>query len=417
LKEISEAGGKTLNKMDRSFFNFAISLYIPSFFIQLGYGLVSPIMPIYAQSFGIDYAMVALVTTFNALGRIVSDVPLGWVSDRFGRRPLSILGPLLITVSAIMSALAGTFYELLAYRFLTGVAMSMWMVARSAMIAESIHPSIRGRVMSTFQGVNMIGTAAGPAIGGIAAELWGIRSPFFFYGGSTFISLLASLAFIKETNPHGREVRERKESEKVSLREVAKLFTFPVIMAAFANFVNFVRFAARSVVIPLFAADVLHLDPGEIGLVLSASTLANLVMVTPAGYIVDKYGRKKGLVPAFLMTGLVFALYPYATDFTSITIYSALLGITSGLGGGATQTMAADLAPEGYRGFFLGFWTTIGDFGSAIGPVALGMVADVSGLAMPFYVLAVLMIICSVTTQLFVKETYKREKLVKTEDH
>ncbi len=394
-----------LDRMDRSFFNFAISLYIPSFFIQLGYGLVSPIMPIYAKSFGVDYAMVALVTTVNAVGRLLSDVPLGAVSDRIGRKPLSVLGPLIITVSALLSAFAGSFYELLVYRFFTGIAMSMWMVARSAMIAESIHPSIRGRVMSTFQGVNMIGTTAGPAVGGIVAQLWGIRAPFLFYGGSTFVSLLTSLAFIKETNPSKRGSRDHVP--KVGLRQVAKLFTFPVIMAAFANFVNFIRFAARSVVIPLFAADVLNLSPGEIGLVLSASTMANLVMVTPAGYIVDKFGRKKGLVPAFLMTGLVFALYPSARDFTSITLYSVLLGIASGLGGGATQTMAADLAPEGYRGFFLGFWTTIGDLGSAIGPVALGIVADVSGLKMPFYVLAGLMLTASATTQLFVRETLK----------
>jgi len=394
--------------MDRSFLNFAISLYIPSFFIQLGHGLVSPIMPIYAKSFGVDYAMVALVATVNSVGRLVSDVPLGWLSDRFGRKPMSVIGPLIITVSAFLCAFAGSFYELLFYRFFTGVAMSMWMVARSAMIAESIHPSIRGRVMSTFQGVNMIGTTAGPAIGGIVAQLWGIQSPFFFYGGSTLVSLLASLAFIKETNPSRKG--EKKEGRKVSFREVAKLFTFPVIMAAFANFVNHLRFATRGVVIPLFAADVLHLNPGEIGLVLSASTFTNLIMVAPAGYIVDKYGRKKGLVPAFLFTGLVFALYPHATDFTSITIYSALLGIAHGLGGGATQTMAADLAPEGYRGFFLGFWTTIGDMGSAIGPVALGMIADASGLAMPFYVLAGLMGTAAVTTQLFVRETLKKEQ-------
>jgi len=401
--------------MDRSFLNFAISLYIPSFFIMLGGGLVGPIMPIYAKSFGVDYAMVALVTTVNAVGRLISDVPLGWLSDRIGRRPMSILGPLIISASAVLSAFAGSFYELLLYRFFTGIAMSMWMVARSAMIAESIHPSIRGRVMSTFQGVNMIGTTAGPAIGGIVAQLWGIRSPFFFYAGSTFVSLLACLAFIKETNPNRQGTK--KPEQKVSLREVAQLFTFPVIMAAFANFINFMKFAARGVVIPLFAADVLGLNPGEIGLVLSASTLTNLIMVTPAGYIVDKYGRKTGLVPAFLLTGIVYALYPYSTDFTSITIFSALLGIAGGLGGGATQTMAADLAPEGYRGFFLGFWTTIGDLGSAVGPVMLGIVADASDLAMPFYVLAALMGIGCVTTQLFVRETLKKDQHEQTDKH
>ena len=98
-------------------------------------------------------------------------------------------------------------------------------------------------------------------------------------------------------------------------------------------------------------------------------------------------------------------------------LFSVLLGIASGLGGGATQTMAADLAPEGYRGYFLGFWTTIGDFGSAIGPVALGMIADAYGLIVPFYSVGGLMVFTACTTQLFVKETLKKEKAVKAEEH
>ena len=399
----------TIGKMDRSFLNFALTLYIPSFFIQLGYGLVTPIMPLYAKSFGVSYALVAMVTTANALGRIIGDMPIGALADRIGRRPLTIMGPLLVVVSALLSAFAQSFYELLAYRVLTGLAMSMWMIARQAMIADSIDPSIRGRVMSTFQGVNMLGSAAGPAIGGIVAELWGIRSPFFFYAGSTFVSFLACLFFIKETMPKHEE-GEKGSAPKTSLRMILSFFTFPILMAAFANLTNFIRFSARAVLIPLYGDAAIHLNAGEIGLVLSASTLANLAMVIPGGYIVDKWGRKAGLVPAFVLTGVVFALFPFTTSFTGITIVAMLLGVASGLGGGATGALAADLAPAAVRGAFLGFWTTIGDLGSAIGPVTLGLVADSFGLSMSFYVTAILMVISATTTQLFVKETLEKKE-------
>jgi MFS family permease len=103
-------------------------------------------------------------------------------------------------------------------------------------------------------------------------------------------------------------------------------------------------------------------------------------------------------------------LFPFSQDFFSITIVAALLGATSGIGGGTPMTLGMDLAPDGLKGFFMGFWTTIGDIGSAVGPVILGIVADTYGLALPFYFVAALMILTAVTTQFFVKETLKKSK-------
>ncbi len=397
-----------LSKIDKSFLSFALSLYIPGFFINLGWGIVSPILPIYAESFGVPYALVAMVTTANALGRLAFDLPLGALCDRVGRRPLSIAGPLLVTVFAILSGVAQSFYELLFYRAMTGVAMSMWMIARQAIIADSIDHSIRGRVLSTFQGVNMLGSAAGPGVGGIVAELWGMRAPFFFYAASTFISLVACLLLVKEP-PQNKRMQGREQMH-ANMRQILSFLTFPILIAAFTNFTNHIRFAARGVLVPLYANDVLHMSTGEIGLVLSASTFANVLMVVPGGHIVDKYGRKLALVPAFVLTGAVFALFPFAQDFASMALVSFLLGVASGIGGGATMAIAADLSPEGSKGFFLGFWQTVGDLGSAVGPVALGFIADLYGLVSPFYTTTALMLLAATTTQLFVRETLRPKK-------
>lgn len=73
------------------FLHFALSLYVPGFFINFGSGIVALILPLYAQSFGISYVLVALITTSNAVGRLCSDIPLEVVCDRVGRRPRSTL--------------------------------------------------------------------------------------------------------------------------------------------------------------------------------------------------------------------------------------------------------------------------------------------------------------------------------------
>jgi DHA1 family multidrug resistance protein-like MFS transporter len=383
--------------------HFMVSLYIPGFLVMLGFSIVSPILPIYAQSFGVPYALAAMVITANALGRIFSDIPLGILCDRAGRRRLIILGPLIVTVFALLSGLAQSFYELLVYRAITGVGMAMWMVARSATIADSIPPAIRGRVMSTFQVVGMTGSAAGPAIGGIVAEFWGYRAPFFFYSACTFASLIASLLLVKETAPAIQ--RESKPTFAADLRLILGFIKFPILMALFTGFANSIPFVARATLIPLYGDNILSLTAGEIGLILTASTVTNLLIAVPGGYIIDKYGRKAGLVPSFILNGIIFALFPLSTNFMSAVLIATFLGFAGGVGLGASLSLAVDLAPDGQRGLFLGFWQTIGDLGMAVGPVTLGFIADLYGLAMPFYVTAALMLFTAGTTQFFVKET------------
>ena len=396
-----------LETMDREFLHFALSLYVPGFFINLGWGLVSPILPLYAESFGISYVLVGLVITSNALGRIFCDIPLGAVCDRVGRRPLAIFGPLLVTASALLCGLAQGFYELVLYRLITGIGMAMWMIARQAIIADSVNPAVRGRVLGTFQGVNMIGSATGPAIGGIIADLWGYRAPFYFYAASTLACLVTSLLMVKESAPLIHCGTRSRIG--IDLQQFLGLLSFPIVMAALTNFTNHVRFAARATLVPLYGNDVIGLTTWEIGLVLSASTVANIATVMPGGYVVDRYGRKAGLIPAFLFSGLAFILFPFFNSLWGITIIAILLGVASGFGGGAAMVVGVDLSPEDSRGVFMGFWQTIGDLGMVITPVALGFFADNYGWISPFFFTAALMFVTAATTQLFVRETMKAE--------
>jgi MFS family permease len=65
-----------------------------------------------------------------------------------------------------------------------------------------------------------------------------------------------------------------------------------IFIAAFSNFSNHIRFAARAFLVPLFGNDILFLSGTEVGLILSFSTILNIIIAVPGGMIVDKYGRK-----------------------------------------------------------------------------------------------------------------------------
>ena len=67
-----------------------LSIYVPSFFIFLGMSIISPILPIYAESFNVNYTMVSLAISMYAFGRFMADVPVGLLSDKVGRRLMMV---------------------------------------------------------------------------------------------------------------------------------------------------------------------------------------------------------------------------------------------------------------------------------------------------------------------------------------
>jgi MFS family permease len=73
---------------ERSKIEDLLSLYIPSFFIFVGAGIVSPVLSIYAKDFGVNFAMVSLAVSLYSVGRLVMDFPAGILAERYGRRPV-----------------------------------------------------------------------------------------------------------------------------------------------------------------------------------------------------------------------------------------------------------------------------------------------------------------------------------------
>ena len=176
--------------MERSLRMDILSIYVPSFFIFVGMSIVSPILPLFAKSFDVSYTMVSLAISSYAFGRLIMDIPSGWLSDKWGRRPLMIWGTLIIAITAFLNARAGTFLEFLLYRTIQGVGSSMWMTSRTTLLADILKPSERGRIMGYFQTFQLLGSSAGPIIGGYVAIWYGLQSTFYFYALLGIISLI-----------------------------------------------------------------------------------------------------------------------------------------------------------------------------------------------------------------------------------
>jgi MFS family permease len=163
--------------------------------------------------------------------------------------------------------------------------------------------------------------------------------------------------------------------------------------------------AGRHLIIPLYAANQLGLDVAQIGLIMSVSAIVDVSMFVPAGFLMDRFGRKVASVPSFAVMAVGVALIPFATDFTTLMLAGIVIGLGNGLGSGAMMTLGADMAPPGATGEFLGIWRLIGDTGGAAGPLVVGVVAGSLGLTRSSYVLAGFGLAASLTIALLVRET------------
>jgi MFS family permease len=166
--------------------------------------------------------------------------------------------------------------------------------------------------------------------------------------------------------------------------------------------------AGRTIVLPLYASDVLGLDIGAIGLILSLSSAVDMLLFYPAGLIMDRLGRKWAIVPSFLLQALGMGLVPLTSGFTGLVLASTLIGVGNGLGSGSMMTLGADLAPHEARGEFLGVWRLIGDVGHSGGPLLVGGIADWVALPTAALLMAGAGLLAAAVFALLVPETLRK---------
>jgi DHA1 family multidrug resistance protein-like MFS transporter len=385
-----------------------LSIYVPSFFIFVGMSIISPILPIYAESFNVSYTLVSLAVSMYALGRFVADVPVGLLSDRVGRRRMMIMGTVIIIICSILNATAPNFALFLIYRFLEGVGSSMWMTSRTTLLADILKPEERGRVMSYFQAFMLLGSSAGPTVGGFIATGYGLREPFYAYAAFGGLSLILTYFLIHDPEDI---IKEHSKETGFSWPLVKRLLSNSSFsMACLATFtIFFMRTGIRSTIIPLFADTVLGLDADAIGIVISCATITNLIVTIPVGHAIDYFGRKPIIVLMLTLTAISTLIFPFTYSFYTIALAAVILGIGTGGAGQAPLALATDATINEPHGLSMGLYRLFGDVGFVIGPILMGFIADNTNLSMPFNVTTAIIFVNVILVQLFAKETYSRK--------
>jgi MFS family permease len=371
-----------------------LPLYLPMVFLSAGMAAPIPGFPQYLSGLGASVGLIGLIISLRGVGNIIADIPGGLIIQRLGVRSVVLAFFTISTAMAAVIALVPVLWVIAIAKVLMGLSNAVITLGMMAYVRQTVVSAHRGRALSLAGGSLRIGMLVGPFVGGLLAEAVGVPAAFAFQAVVTFLGFVlvavgleplrrGSPAPASPTTPAaaggGTDARTApagaaQGSTIDRLREGLKGQAFKLSTVGFAIFTLMLLRAARQIIMPLWG-DALGLSPAIIGQVMSASAAVELLVVLPAGHVMDRAGRK---VAASLCTGIFAAgvmLLPLSGAALGFLLIGLVIGIGNGFGSGINMTIGTDLAPDQAIGEFLGLWRLFGDVGAAIGPSVVGAVA------------------------------------------
>ena len=353
-----------------------------------------PLLPRFITGLGGTVLGVGLALGIYAAARLITNIPAGVLSERWGRRKVIIAGALGVGVFASLSGTAASVPVFLAYRFMLGVFSSMAITISSVAITDVTTVENRGRTLSLVSGAHLVVGIAAPGLGGIVGEFVDIRVPFYASGIGALLVGVWAIARLPETRPARRheEVEARAAATRPWSDARALLTNQSFLLVCIIGFAHFfTRTGASHTLIPLFADRVVDIGPAELGIFFSVASVIHGVMVYPAGVASDRWGRKVLLVPGGVLTALALVYFPFTGSLVTFGIAFIAVHTASGFSGGAPNAYVGDASPPAMRGLGFGIFRTFGDLAGVIAPITLAWVATTSFHAGFFFAAALIL--------------------------
>jgi len=348
-----------------------------------------------------SFTQIGLVTSTFGLAKAVTNLGLGVLSDKIGRKPAIILGLILSGLGGAMIALSMTYNDMLIGTALIGVGQGSSFVGIMVSINEVVKSNRRGLAMGLFELIAYGGSSLGSAIGGYIAFAQGLRSPFFGIVIVSLVGAIVSFFTVTET----REVKKTEEkSPSLDIHESYSTALKRSIPLYIAGFSSKIMDSLTVSFLPLYLA-ALNMNIAEITAITSAFTLSWALSQPLTGYISDKLGRKKIVLIGLASTAVCVLPYTLTDNFILMLVFSLVLGFSAALFYTPLIAIVGDISPPSLRGTLIGSYRFFRDMGYFAGPIILGIVADTYGILHSFYVTSLVLLITTAVVYVALRGT------------
>lgn len=344
-------------------------LSVAAFFVALGFGVVVPILPLFARTFGVGASEVGLLVSAFAFMRLITSPFCGAVNARLGERLVIGIGMMLVAVTSVLVGLARSFAELLLWRSIGGIGSALFSVAAISLVLSAAPAHLRGRASGLYQGGFLLGGMAGPAIGGALAGLSYI-APFFFYTATLVVSSLIVWLFVRQPERSASTERPQPVPIREALGDVGYR---AALVSAFGQ--GWMSFGVRNSLLPLLIVETLHSPAAWTGISFAIAAVVQTLVLVPVGRAVDLFGRRPVMIATGLVTGLSTVALPWSGTLMMAIVLMCVYGVGAAMQGTAPSALAGDVA-RGRGGTPIAVFSMTTDLGAIIGPLVAGWLAD-----------------------------------------
>lgn len=354
----------------------ASRLLVPVFLVVLidfiGFGLIIPLLPLWAKRLGASPSGVGLVLSAYALAQFLFAPVLGSLSDRYGRRPVILVSLLIEALGFALTALSGSLLALLGARFLAGLGASN-IGSAQAVVADVTPATGRARGMAMIGAAIGLGFVVGPALGGALASR-GLPVPFWTAMGLALANVFLVARFLPETRRAG--VTAFADRGITALRHGWRRLRGQAVIARLVavNLLFTLAFSAMEAIFPLLTLRRFGWGAAQNGYLF---TYIGILVVVMQGGLVGRLVVRWGERALLLLAGLVLlavglALLPISGTLGLLLLALSLLSVGEGA---VTPTVTALLSlasSSRTQGETLGLAQGMAGLGRILGPLAAG---------------------------------------------
>ena len=366
-----------------------VRLLAISITVALGFGMIVPVFPEFARSFGVGLAAIGLVQMVFGLTRFSFGLVGGLVVDRFGDRACTMAGLLIVCVSSYAVGFSQNFLQFVLARGFGGAGSALFIAGLMNRILRIIEPEAMGRATGAFRTSFLVGIAAGPILGGAISEWLGLRAPFHIY--ATGLIIATAIAFVVMRG-ETRDVDAERKKPLEALRAAKPLFSdVRYVVALLATLVGWWTISGPTQVIGvIYAREELGMTKFAVAVALTMLSVGEIAILYSVGKAADRFGRRAVLAPSLAVVAVATVLMGQIQD-APWAFYPLVVLIGAGIAAGSTASggLLADSIPKGGSGTAVGVNQMAGDLGYLLSPTAIGAVAEGSSYRAAYIVGAV----------------------------